>query len=103
MADFKAQMYLLLDERELSLELLELGTNKLGRVVAELMRMEDEGLDFEEYEEGLCAIFTRSAVEKAVAILAGEQFLVDNTLHNDYTNMLAMYDKLSVKKENMLR
>lgn len=103
MADFKAQMYLLLDERELSLELLELGTNKLGRVVAELMRMEDEGLDFEEYEEGLCAIFTRSAVEKAVAILAGEQFLVDNTLHNNYTNMLAMYDKLSVKKENMLR
>ncbi|MDK9693523.1 MAG: YcaO-like family protein [Sulfurimonas sp.] len=103
MVDFKAQIYLLLDERELSLELLELGTNRLGRVVAELMRMEDEGLDFEEYEEGLCAIFTQSAVEKAVAILAGEQFLVDNTLHNNYTNMLAMYDKLSTKKENMLR
>lgn len=103
MAEFKAQTYLLLDERELAQELLELGSNKLGRVVAELMRMEDEGLDFEEYEEGLCAIFTQNAVTKAVAILAGEQFLVDNTLHNDYTNMLAMYDKLSVKKENMLR
>jgi ribosomal protein S12 methylthiotransferase accessory factor len=103
MADFKAQTYLLLGERELAQELLELGTNKLARVVAELMRMEDEGLDFEEYEEGLCAIFTQSAVKKAVAILAGEQFLVYNKLHNNYTNMLAMYDKLSVKKENMLR
>lgn len=103
MAEFKAQTYLLLDERELAQELLELGSNKLARVVAELMCMEDEGLDFEEYEEGLCAIFTQSAVTKAAAILAGEDFLIDITLHNDYTNMLAMYDKLSVKKENMLR
>lgn len=103
MSEFKAQIYLLLDEREAALELLEIGTNKLCRVVAELLRMEDEGLDFREYEEGLCAIFTQSTVTKAVAILAGDEFLIDITLHNDYTNMLAMYDKLSIQKEKILR
>lgn len=102
MAEFKAQIYLLLDERELSLELLELGANRLGRVIAELIRMEDEGLDFREYEEGLCAVFTRSAVAKAVAILKGKEFLVESTLHNDYTNMLAMYDLLGTQKEKIL-
>ncbi|MDD2651875.1 MAG: YcaO-like family protein [Sulfurimonas sp.] len=103
MAEFKAQIYLLLDERELATELLELGTNKLGRVIAELVRMEDEELDFLEYKEGLYAIFTQSTVTKAVAVLAGEEFLVDITLHNNYTNMLAMYDRLGTKKEKIVR
>jgi len=102
MAEFKAHLYLLLDEREAALELLEFGANKLGHVVAELIRMDDDGLDFEDYKDGLFNIFTRETVEKAIRILEKEEFLIETTLHNNYYNMLAMYDRLDCKKRGMV-
>ncbi|WP_310441095.1 YcaO-like family protein [Sulfurimonas sp.] len=102
MAEFKAHIYLLMGDREAALELLESGENRLGHVVAELIRMDEDGLDFEDYREGLFNIFTRETVEKAVQILEKEEFLVDITLHNDYYNMLAMYDRLESKKRGMV-
>ncbi|MFA5455816.1 MAG: YcaO-like family protein [Sulfurimonas sp.] len=102
MAEFKAHLYLLQDDTEAALELLEFGDNKLGHVVAELIRMGEEGLDFEDYKEGIFNIFSRETVEKAVQILEKKEFLVDITLHNDYYNMLAMYDRLESKKRGMV-
>ncbi|TKI70966.1 hypothetical protein FCU45_00840 [Sulfurimonas crateris] len=101
MAEFKAHLYLLQDNTEAALELLEFGEKRLGHVVAELIRMGDEGLDFEDYREGLFNIFTPEMVEKAVRILEKEEFFIDITLHNDYYNMLAMYDRLEKKKRGM--
>lgn len=101
MAEFKAHLYLLQDDTEAALELLEFGEKRLGHVVAELIRMGDEGLDFEDYREGLFNIFTPEMVEKAVRILEKEEFFIDTTLHNDYYNMLAMYDRLESKKRGM--
>lgn len=102
MAEFKAHLYLLLDEREAALELLEFGEKRQGHVVAELIRMGEDGHDFEDYKEGLFNIFTRETVEKGMRILEKEEFLVDITLHNDYYNMLAMYDRLESKKRGMV-
>lgn len=102
MAEFKAHIYLLLDEREAALELLEFGEKRQGHVVAELIRMGEDGLDFEDYKEGLFNIFTPEMVEKGMRILEKEEFLVDITLHNDYYNMLAMYDRLESKKRGMV-
>lgn len=101
MAEFKAHLYLLQDDTEAAMELLEFGEKRLGHVVAELIRMGDEGLDFEDYREGLFNIFTPEMVEKAVRILEKEEFFIDTTLHNDYYNMLAMYDRLESKKRGM--
>lgn len=101
MAEFKAHLYLLQGEREAALELLEFGSNKLGHVTAELIRMGEEGLDFEDYREGLFNIFTPEMVEKAMRIIEKEGFFIDITLHNDYHNMLAMYDRLESKKRGM--
>jgi ribosomal protein S12 methylthiotransferase accessory factor len=64
--------------------------------------MDENGLDFEDYREGLFNIFTRETVENAMQILEKEKFLVDITLHNDYYNMLAMYDRLESKKRGMV-
>lgn len=102
MAEFKAQNHLLLGEMEEALELLEFGGNRLGHVVAELIRMREAGLSFEDYREGLYAIFTQETVEKAMQILEKEEFFIDIKLHNDYTNMLAMYDRLEAKKKGMI-
>ncbi len=98
MLEFKAQMHLILGNTEEALASLEIGTNKLGHLVAELIRLDKEKLLWEEYEEALFNIFGRERVEKALRIVKGEEFLLNTTLHRDYHNMLEMYDRLEQKK-----
>lgn len=102
MLEFKAQMHLILGNTDEALASLEFGTNKLGHIVAELIRMDKEKLVWEEYEEALFNIFGRERVEKALRIVKGEEFLVNTTLHSDYHNMLEMYDRLERKKQAAL-
>ncbi len=103
MLEFRAQMYLSLGNTEEALATLEFGPNKLGYVVAELIRMKQENLVWEEYKTSLFNIFGREKVEKALRIIKGEAFLIDTTLHEDYHNMLQMYDKLDRKKKHHLK
>lgn len=102
MQEFKAQIHLLLDNTDEALSLLEFGTNKMGHIVAELIRMGEAECVWEEYEEALFSIYGREKVEKALQILEGETFLIDVTLHQDYYNMLKMYDRLEGKKAGMI-
>lgn len=102
MLAFKAQMYLLLGDLDTALELLEAGSDRMGHIVAELIRMSDAGLNWEEYSQALFNIFTEKKVMKAVAILNGEISLIDLILHAEYHNMLAMFDRLEVKKKALL-
>ena len=99
MLEFKAQIHLILGNTEEALASLEMGTNKLGHIVAELIRLDKEKLVWEEYEEALFNIFGRERVEKAQRIVKGEDFLVITTLHRDYHKMLEMYDRLERKKQ----
>lgn len=101
MAEFKAQIHLLAGNSDEALALLEFGTNKMGHIVAELIRMAQEELPWEEYEEGLFNIFGKKKVEKGLLILEGEEFLIDVTLHQDYHNMLSLYGRLESKKKGM--
>ena len=96
--EFKAQIHLILGNTEEALPILEFGTNKLGHIIAELIRMKEEKLIWEEYEEALFNIYGQERVEKALRILKGEEFLINRTLHTDYLNMLEMYDRLTLKK-----
>lgn len=102
MREFKAQMYLRLGDDDEALALLEFGGDTTGHLVAELIRMRGLGLEFEAYEAGLCALFTRERVERALAILEGSATLIDVTLHRDYRNMLAMFDRLEGKREALV-
>ncbi len=99
MGEFKAQIHLLADNMEEALALLEFGTNKMGHIVAELIRMRELEMEWTEYEEALCNIYTQEKVEQALSILGGETFIIDVTLHQDYHNMLGMYDRLDEKKK----
>lgn len=98
MLELKAQLHLLLGNTEEALTAFEFGSNRLGHVIAELIRMDEEELVWEEYEEALFNIFGRERVQKALRILSGEAFCIDTTLHEDYRNMLSMYDRLENKK-----
>ncbi|WP_434581589.1 YcaO-like family protein [Sulfurimonas sp. NW15] len=101
MAEFKAQILLRLGEYDEALELLEYGTNKLGHLVVELARMQEMQLDYEEYKEALYEVFSKEKVVKSLGILNNTDFLIETTLHKDYTNMLNLYDKLERKKCTM--
>ncbi|MCB9097755.1 MAG: YcaO-like family protein [Arcobacter sp.] len=98
MGDFKAQLLLLLGEIDDVIELLEFGNNKLGHLVAQLLRMQNDELDWEEYESALNDIYGEEKIKKAINIIEGNEFLINRTLHKDYYNMLSMFDKLEVKK-----
>ncbi|MFA6144022.1 MAG: YcaO-like family protein [Sulfurimonas sp.] len=102
MQEFKAQIHLLLGNTDEALSLLEFGTSKMGHIVAELIRMGAAECVWEEYEEALFIIYGQNRVEKALRILEGEEFLIDVTFHQDYLNMLEMYDRLGVKKESLI-
>ena len=97
--DFKAQLYIALGESEEAIAALEGGTHKLGRVLAELIRMDSAGLDLANYEEALCNVFTKEKVEQALSIIKGEVDLIETDLHQDYQNMLKMYDRLEQAKQ----
>ena len=103
MLEFRAQMYLSLGNTVEALAALDFGTNMLGHVVAELIRMDQENLVWAEYETSLFNIFGRKNVEKALRIKKGDAFLIDVTLHRDYHNMLQMYDRLERKKQAFFR
>jgi ribosomal protein S12 methylthiotransferase accessory factor len=95
---FKAQIYLLLGDLDRALDLLEAGNDKIEHIVAELIRMSDAELVWEEYSQALFDIFSQESVLRAVAILNAETSLIDLTLHKDYHNILEMYDRLESKK-----
>ena len=99
MASFKAQILLLLGEYDLVIELLEFGENKSEHLIAQLLRMYNNELNWDEYKEALNDIYGKEQIDKTVNIIEGKEFFVNRNLHEDYNNMLSMFDKLEVKKE----
>lgn len=102
MLEFKAQMHLLLGEKREAMLHLESADGKLGHIVAELIRMEEEQLAFAEHKQALFDIFGQERVEKALRIVEGKASLIDTSLHIDYHNMLGLYDRLARKKQGTL-
>ena len=98
--EFKAQIFLELDEVDEALEIFEYSQNKLGHLIVELARMEELELEFSQYEEALYNVFTKAKVLKALKILDGDETFINITFHQDYLNMLNLYDKLEKKKLN---
>jgi ribosomal protein S12 methylthiotransferase accessory factor len=98
MLEFKAQIHILLDELEEAKELLLFSDKKLSIVVSEIILMENENLQFNDFKEGLFTLFGEDFVQKAIQIVAGEDFLIDVTFHSEYENIVALYDKLTTYK-----
>ena len=100
--EFKAQVFFALGETEEALELLEYGADIIGHIIVEIQKMEESELEFSDYEEALYNIYTKKRVLKALNILDSQALLCDTSLHQDYLNMLEMYDRLEDKKKAIL-
>jgi ribosomal protein S12 methylthiotransferase accessory factor len=101
MAELKAQMHLILGNTEEALEILEYSENKFAKLIGELLRLEMEGYNYEDYEEALGNIFGKEDLKKALHVRDKKEMFVDTTLHNEYQQMLKLYDKLEKKKRNI--
>jgi len=99
--EFKAQVYFALGEIEEAIELLEYGTDSIGQIIVEIVRMEELELDFSDYEDALYTIYTQERVLKALKVLDSDMLLCDTSLHQDYLNILDMYDRLEEKKRQL--
>jgi len=96
--ELKAQLHLTAGNVDEAIGYLEFGNSVMGNLIVELLRMEELGLELNDYRQALYDLYSAARVDKAVGILSGEAFLVSTSLHRDYTNMLSMYDRLEVKK-----
>lgn len=97
--ELKAQLHISMENFDEAVSYLEFGNKPLGNLIVELVRMEELGLELEDYTQALCDLYGKERVAKAVNILNGEEYLVTSALHQDYRNMLEMYDRLEVKKQ----
>ena len=60
--------------------------------------MQNDELNWEDYESALNDVYGKEKIEKAVNIIEGKEFLINRTLHKHYNNMLSMFDRLEVKR-----
>jgi ribosomal protein S12 methylthiotransferase accessory factor len=100
--ELKAQLHLSLGNIEEAVSYLEFSTNPMSVLVVELIRMEELGLELDDFIQALYDLYTSERVNKAVNIITGEQLMLNSVLHRDYHNMLDMYDRLEVKKLSIL-
>lgn len=96
--ELKAQLHLALGNYDEAVSYLEFGNSVMGNLIVELVRMEELGLELNDYRQALYDLYTQDRVDKALQILNGEETLVHCALHRDYLGMLEMYDRLEVKK-----
>ncbi|MBD3806845.1 YcaO-like family protein [Sulfuricurvum sp.] len=96
--ELKAQLHLSNGTFDEAVNYLEFSTNPISVLVRELLRMEELGLEWEDYVQGLNDLYTPERVERALKIVNGEDTLVSTRLHPDYYRMLEMYDRLERKK-----
>lgn len=98
MAQFKAQIYLLLGDKKNALALLDFDRNDIMETIAQLLILEEQDISFDEHKDGLFSIFGKKRVLNALDIIKGNSYFIDTTFHQDYINILQMYDRLSIQK-----
>ena len=102
LGDFKAQMYLMLGDLESAVEYFELSSKPTSYILAQFCHIEIDDLNFEDYYDSLCDVFTKEKLEEAMSIFNLENYFIDISFHDDYINMLSLYDRLALKKQIML-
>jgi ribosomal protein S12 methylthiotransferase accessory factor len=98
LGEFKAQLLIHAGLHEEAIDVLENQNNKVGHIVAQLLRLNLGEYDWEAYEEALENIYGKQALQKAIDIIEQKALLISLNLHPHYYNMLELFDKLETKK-----
>ncbi|NLC27953.1 MAG: hypothetical protein GX780_04175 [Campylobacteraceae bacterium] len=96
--DFKINLFLLLGMHEEALELLYYSKQPNATLLAELLLMQEMDESLDNFTSALESLFGKEELANALLILSGDKNFIDTTLHQEYKNILYMYDRLSKKK-----
>jgi len=101
--DFKAQIYLMDGDLENAIIYFEMSTKETSYLLAQLCYIEIQELDFKDYYNSLCKVFTKEKLDEAINMFNGDSYFIDVSFHDDYINIQKLYDRLSIKKKNILK
>jgi len=101
LGDFKAQIYLILGDLESAVEQFEHSSKSLSYILAQFCYIEMQELDFEDYYESLCDVFTQEKLEEAMSIFNLDTYFIDTAFDDDYVNIQNLYDRLALKKKGV--
>ncbi|HIP12469.1 MAG TPA: hypothetical protein EYG73_07100 [Arcobacter sp.] len=101
LGDFKAQIYLMQNDLESAVGYFETSKQPLSYIVSQLCHIAIQELEFEEYYQALCDVFGLEDLEKAMNIFNIEAYFIDISYHQDYLNILDLYDRLALKKKSI--
>lgn len=96
--EFKAHLYLGMKDFDSAKAILQFSSNKIVRIVYELLIMKEQKKKFVEYEDSLYKIFGKENILKANNIIKGKDNLINISFDKTYHNILDLYTKLSSKK-----
>ncbi len=102
LGDLKAQIYLMLGDLESAVGYFELSSKNRSYILAQLCHIQIEELDFEDYYDSLCDVFTEEKLEEAMRIFNIDNYFIDISFHDDYLNIQNLYDRLAVKKQTII-
>ena len=102
LGDFKAQIYLMLGDLESAVGYFELSSKNRSYILAQLCHIKIDDLDFEDYYDSLCDVFTQEKLEEAMSIFNIDNYFIDISFHDDYLNIQNLYDRLAVKKQTII-
>ena len=88
----------MLGDLESAVEYFELSSKKIAYILAQFCHIQINDLDFEDYYDSLCDIFTKEKLEEAMSIFNTDSYFIDISFHTDYLNIQNLYDRLALKK-----
>jgi ribosomal protein S12 methylthiotransferase accessory factor len=93
--EFKIHLLLLLGAKSDALELLRYGSNnRLGEGIKELLLLELQALDFDDFKASLYRIFGRDLVSRALDSIDNRASLLDMEFDEEYIAILRLYGKI---------
>jgi len=101
LGDFKAQIYLMVGDLESAAEYFETSSKETAYILAQFCYIQIQDLEFEDYYESLCDVFTKEKLEEAMSIFTLESDFIDISFHKDYLNIQDLYDRLALKKQKL--
>ena len=101
LGDFKAQIYLMQNDLENAVSYFEISKQPSAYLLAQLCHISINELNFNDYYQSLCDVFSLAELEKAMNIFNIEDDFIDISFHQDYLNILDLYDRLAVKKKTI--
>ncbi|MDF1874814.1 YcaO-like family protein [Sulfurimonas sp. SAG-AH-194-I05] len=101
LGDFKAQLYLMVGDLESAVVYFESSSKRTSYILAQLCYIQIEELNFEDYYDSLCDVFTKEKLEEAMHIFNVDNYFIDIEFHDEYINIQNLYDRLALKKQSI--